>query len=140
MSLRVVILTRTKEAIFKNISLQSDNFKYKDGLYVISPKAIANHVFKGKVEGSEIIFFEGNPNPITSKGIVDGSNDFMDDEVLVNALKQTSHSPGVDLGQIKQIFSAIAGFFTSPVNFIYVLFYALIAYALITSLIRGELF
>ena len=140
MSLRVIILTRTKQAIFKNITLRSDNYKYKDGLYVITPKAIANHVLNGNVKGSEIIFFEGNPNPITSEGMVDGSKDFMDDEVLVNALKQTSMTPGVDISHITDLLSSIGGAMKSPTTIIWFMFYGLIAYAILTSLWAGELF
>lgn len=140
MSIRVVILTNTKEAIEKNLTLKATNFKHAGGLYVITPDAIANYEKNGKVMGSEIMFFEGNPNPITSAGIVDSSSEFMDDEVLVNALKQTSSGPRIDLGGIGEVLSGITGYLSNPVNFIWLLFYGIIAYALITSLMAGELF
>jgi hypothetical protein len=139
MSIRAIILTRTKEAIVKNLNLKTVNFKYKEGLYVVTPEAIANYERDGKVKGSEILFFEGNPNPITTEGIVDSSVDFLDDEVLVNALKQTSVGPRVDLSGISDFLSGMGAMIT-PANIIWLLFYGLIAYALASSFMRGELF
>ena len=73
MSIRVIILTRAKEAVIKTINPGTGHYRYKDGLYVITQDAIANYEFEGKVEGAEVFFFEGNPNPITSEGIKDKS-------------------------------------------------------------------
>lgn len=140
MSVRAVILTRAKQVAIKDVDPKKGNFKYKDGLYVITNDAIANWEFEGEVKGSEIFWFEGNPNPITEEGIQDKSKTFMDDEVLVNALKQTSHGPRVDLGGLGDFISGLGSHFKSPSNVIWLLFYGIIAYALITGYLSGELF
>ena len=140
MSIRAIILTRAKEAVIKTISPKTGHYRYKDGLYVITQDAIANYEFKGKVKGAEVFFFEGNPNPITAEGIKDKSTDFNDDELLVNALKQTSQGPTVDLGGIMDVVSGITGYLKEPANFVWLLFYGAIAYAILTSLLAGEMF
>lgn len=140
MSIRAIILTRTKEAIFKNLTLRAVNFKYKDGFYVVTPDAIANYEKNGKVKGSEIFFFEGNPNPLThDEGITDSSTEYMDDEILVNALRQTSSGPRMDLSGVGDFLSGV-GAYLSPTNFIWLLFYGIIAYALVAALMSGDLF
>lgn len=137
MSVRVIVLTASKEAIIKEITPKSGHYRYRDGLYVLSPEAIANYEFGGDIKGSEIIFFENNPNPLTKTGISDKSKDFMDDEVLVNALKQTSHGPRLDLGGLSDILGSITSYFSSPAKIIWFLFYAVIIWAILGPLISG---
>lgn len=139
MSVRVIILTASKEAVIKKINPRSGNHRYKTGLYVLSHDAIANYEFDGDVKGSEIIFFEGNPNPLSKKGITDKSKHFMDDEVLVNALRQTSKAPSLDLGGLSDLLGSITGYFSTPANFVWFLFYAIIAYAILEQLMSGSL-
>lgn len=139
MSLRVIILTASKQAIIKRINPKSSHYRYKGGLYVLSADAIANYEFNGDIKGSEVVFFEGNPNPLTDTGITDKSKHFMDDEVLVNALKQTSKAPRVDLGGLSDILDGVKGYFSVPGNIIWFLFYAVIAYAIIGQLMSGGL-
>jgi len=140
MSVRAIILTRAKRAIIKNINIKTDSFSFKDGLYVVTADAIANYTENGRVRGSEIVYFEGNPNPITDKGVDDSSSDFMDNLVLVNALKQTSQGPRVDLSGLGDVLANVTSYLSSPSNFIWLIFYGIIAYALITSFISGDLF
>ena len=140
MSIRVIILTKSKQAIVKEVNTKSGHYKRNDGLYVLATEAIANHSLNGKVKGSEIYFFEGNPNPLSNTGITDNSDTFMNDFILVNALEQTSHSPTLDVNRIGEILSSVGSFLTDPSKIIYLLFYGAIAYGIITALMEGSLF
>ena len=78
----------------------------------------------------------------------------LDDEALANALKQNGIGPRVDVSDTSGLFSRIGPYLTpaklrgfysmirpylTPANLIWFMFYGLIAYALVTSLVRGEL-
>lgn len=137
MSIRVIILTKSKEAIIKEINAKSEHYKMHDGLYVLATEAIANYSLDGKVGGSEIYFFEGNPNPLSPKGVTDNSDTFMNDFILVNALEQTSHSSTLDISRLGEVLSNVLGYVMNPANAIMLLFYGAIAYGLITSWLSG---
>ena len=139
MSIRVTILTKSKQAIVKEIKPRAGHYKMDDGLYVLAPDAIANYSVKGNVKGSEIYFFEGNPNPLSSSGVTDKSDTFMNEFVLVNALEQTSLSTKMDLSKLGAVMSNVGGYFKDPTNIIWFLFYAVIAYAIINGLMGGGL-
>lgn len=137
MSIRVIILTKSKEAIIKKVNAKSEHYKMNDGLYVLATEAIANYSLEGKVGGSEIYFFEGNPNPLSHKGVTDNSDTFMNDFILVNALEQTSHSPTLDISRIGEMLSSLISYVMNPANAIMLLFYSAIAYGLITAYLSG---
>lgn len=137
MSIRVIILTKSKEAIIKEINAKSEHYKMNDGLYVLATEAIANYSLDGKVGGSEIYFFEGNPNPLSPKGVTDNSDAFMNDFILVNALEQTSHSPTLDISRLGDILSNIGGILKDPSTLVYIMIYGAIAYGLISAWLSG---
>ena len=140
MSIRVIILTKSKQAIIKDVNAKSGHYKRNDGLYVLATEAIANYSLKGDVKGSEIYFFEGNPNPLSNEGITDNSDTFMNDFILVNALEQTSHSPSLDVNRISEILSSIGNRMKDPSFIMYLLFYSAILYGIISALMEGSLF
>ena len=140
MSIRVIILTKSKSAIIKEINPNSGHYKLNDGLYVLATEAIANYSLEGEVGGSEIYFFEGNPNPLSNKGFTDNSDTFMNDFILVNALEQTSHSPTLDASRVSEILSAIGNRMKDPSFIMYLLFYGAILYGIISALMEGSLF
>ncbi|MBA7713614.1 hypothetical protein ES703_122619 [subsurface metagenome] len=88
------------------------------------------------MEGSEIIFFQGNPNPISYESIdgetgnvTDRSGEYMDRYVMENALKQTSLGPKVDLGNLLSHLS----WFKSPTNLVYLLMFLVVAYSSVVT-------
>jgi hypothetical protein len=103
---------------------------------VISPQGVKNYENAGKVRGSEIIFFEGNPNPLTKKGLVDKSSSFLNRLVLENVLKQTSGKPRINIGNILSKFDALK----DPSNWVIYLFIGAIAYGVLWGIINGQIF
>lgn len=133
MSLRAVILMKNRKAIFKKFNPRHTHIKWRGGLYVVDTMAVAPIDEGDRVQGSEIIWFEGNPNPISKEGIKDKSGDFLGEYVLKNALDQTSLGPRVDVGQLKDLFS----FLGKPVNWVYLMMAGAIAYGLIVGWLQG---
>ena len=132
--IRVIILQSNRKALIKETSPKKPYTKHQDGHYILASEAVANYEVDGVVEGSEIIFFQGNPNPISygsidkeTGAITDRSGEYMDQYVMENALKQTSLGPKVDLGNLV----ASLSWFKSPTNLIYLLMAGVIAYALL---------
>jgi len=134
--IRVVILQSNRKALINETSPKKPYTKHRDGHYILASEAVANYEVDGVVRGSEIIFFEGNPNPISygsidekTGAVKDRSGDYMDRYVMENALKQTSLGPKIDLGNLISHLS----WFRSPTNLVYLLMFLVIAYALIAE-------
>jgi len=132
--IRVIILQSNRKALITETSPKKPYTKHQQGHYILASEAVANYEVDGVVEGSEIIFFQGNPNPISYSSIdektgdiTDRSSKYMDRYVMENALKQTSLGPKVDLGNL----IASLSWFKSPTNLVYLLMGGVIAYALI---------
>lgn len=132
--IRVIILQSNRKALIKETNPKKPYTKHQEGHYILASEAVANYEVDGVVEGSEIIFFQGNPNPISYDSIdektgdvEDRSGEYMDRYVMENALKQTSLGPKVDLGNL----IASLSWFKSPTNLVYLLMALVIAYALL---------
>jgi len=132
--IRVIILQSNRKALVKETNPKKPYAKHQDGHYILASEAVCNYEVNNMVKGSEIIFFQGNPNPISYNSIEektgeieDKSSEFMDRYVMENALKQTSLGPKVDLGNLLSHLS----WFKSPINMVYVLMFLVVAYALI---------
>jgi hypothetical protein len=110
--------------------------KWNGGLYVVDPEAIAPIEEKGMVGGSEIIWFEGNPNPIGKTGIADKSSAFLDEVLIKNTLDQTSLGPRIDVGGLKESLS----FLGKPQNWAYIMMALAILYGLISGWLGGSIF
>ncbi len=127
--LRAVLLLKNREVLIKKINRKHTHIKYQKGLYVISEAEINNIESDGRIRGTEIIFFESNPNAISYEKDKDFSSNFLDEIVIANALRQTGQGPKFDivdiLGTLREIFS--------PVNIIYLLFFGAIAYGIIAG-------
>jgi len=122
--IRVIILQSNRKALIKETNPKRPYAKHQKGHYILASEAVANYEVDGVVKGSEIIFFQGNPNPISygsideKTGVIeDRSGEYMDRYVMENALKQTSLGPKVDIGNLIGYLS----WFKSPVNLIYLL-------------------
>ncbi len=132
--IRVIILQSNRRALINETNPKKPYTKHQDGHYILASEAVANYEVDGVVKGSEIIFFQGNPNPISydsidegTGAITDRSGEYMDQYVMENALKQTSLGPKVDLGNL----IAHLSWFRSPTNLVYLLMGLVVAYALI---------
>jgi len=133
MKFRTIIFLRNREALIKNINRKSTHLMYHDGLYVISPENVNNYEEKDKIKGSEILFFEGNPNPIGIKKQEDNSAKYLDEILLINALSQTSESPKFHVSSIIDVID----WFKNPANLMWLFFIGVIAYGLIWGALHG---
>lgn len=132
--IRVIILQSNRKALIKETSPKNPYAEHQKGHYILASEAVANYEIDEIVKGSEILFFEGNPNPVSygsidkeTGAVKDRSGDYMDQYVMENALKQTSLGPKVDLSG----FLAQLSWFKSPTNLVYLLMGLVVAYALI---------
>jgi hypothetical protein len=133
MSLRAIVLMNNRKAKIMETKPKHTHVKWRGGLYVVDPVAIAPIDEDGKVGGSEIIWFEGNPNPIGKDGITDKSGDFLDEVIIKNALDQTSLGPRINVGELKELFS----FLGKPVNWVWIMLGLGILYGIIVGLMTG---
>ena len=131
MSFKALILLKNREAIPHRANAKKGHFRFGDGIYVISETEIQNVKMKGKILGAEVIYFEGNPNAVKYKkqGTADTSGKYLDEIVILNALKQTGSAPRFDFGNM---FSFLAPL-KNPVNLMYYFFFAVIVYGLIAQ-------
>jgi hypothetical protein len=116
--MRVIILTRDKKAIIKKARAKKGFYKWRKQLYVLSSDRVQNFLNrKGKIAGSELIFYENNPNPVTNlkdKNKIDKSKSFLDEIVLINFIEQTTKQIDRDWGFI----DSIGDFFSNPARLI----------------------
>jgi hypothetical protein len=129
LSFKAVILLKNRELVTVKANATKTHFKYGNGLYIINEQDIQNVFYNGKIPGAEAIYFEGNPTAIGYKSSSDGSSNFLDEIVRLNALKQTASSP-------RNPFRGLIGFLAplkDPVNLIYLLFGVVIVYGLIAG-------
>ena len=133
MSVRAVMLRKDRKAKLMKVNTKHTHIKWRDGLYVLSPKAIVNYEVAGKIEGAECIWCEMNPNPIAFKSSDDDSKDFLGELVIYNALKQTSQGPRINIGS----FLGQLSFLGKPMNWVYILMAGAILYGLIAGAMSG---
>lgn len=133
MSVRAIMLRKDRKAKIMKVKTKHTHIKWNGGLYVLSPRAIVNYEVDDRIEGAEAMWCEGNPNPIAYQSSDDDSKAFLGELVIHNALKQTSQGPRIDIGNFLGHFS----FLSKPVNWVWLLMGLGIAYALISSALRG---
>ena len=129
MSFRALILLKSREAVKHNANAKKSHFKFGDGLYVITEKDIQNVKIGGKITGAEAIYFEGNPNAVGYTKTEDSSENYLNEIVTLNALKQTASGPRFQFGDI---FASLAPL-KDPVTLIYLLFGGIIVYGLLAG-------
>ncbi|MBA7491395.1 hypothetical protein ES702_01940 [subsurface metagenome] len=129
MSFRAIILLKSREAIYHRASAKKNHFKFQNGIYVITETDIQNTEVNGKIKGAEAIYFEGNPNAVGYEKFADSSSKYLDEIVIVNALKQTGSGPRFDFGSWLSYLAPLK----DPVNLIYILFAGIIVYGLIAG-------
>jgi len=132
--IRVILLLKNRELIYKMIKSSSKQFIYDNGLYPIGIEKIKNWELDNKIRGSEIIFFEGNPIAISdiiidskeeNKNVLnkdnkeksDESSLYLDNIILDNALRQTAQQKA-DYSKIKGIIE----YLMNPYNIVILLF------------------
>jgi len=129
MSFKAIILLKNREAVYHRASAKKTHFKFQNGVYVITEADIQNQELFGKIKGAEAIYFEGNPNAVGYNSFSDSSSDYLNEIVLVNALKQTGSGPRFN-------FSSWFGFLAplkDPITLMYLLFGAVIIYGLLAG-------
>lgn len=132
MKFRAIILLKNREIKIKKLNKRKDTMKYGSGLYVVSRKRINPYSRDGVIKGSEIFFFEGDPNPLSlSQEEIDKdeSVDYLDDLITKNALRQTAMGPAIDISSVVEALS----WFKEPANLVYLLFLGAIVYGLIVG-------
>lgn len=129
MSFKAVILLKNREAVIHNANAKKAHFKYGDGIYVISEKDIQNVKVGGKIRGAEAIYFEGNPNAVGYKSMSDTSGNYLDEIVILNALKQTGSAPRFDFGSWLSMLAPLK----DPTNLMYGFFFAVIIYGVLAQ-------
>jgi len=127
--IRVIILQRNRRVEIKEVNPKKDNYRYRKGLYILSQDYIANWSIDDKVQGSEAIYFEGNPNPVFHGETKDKSGTYLDDKVRENALRQTSLGPKFDFSWLGDIL----GWLKDPDNLIYLVMGLVILYGLLVE-------
>jgi hypothetical protein len=137
MSVRSILLRKDKTAQIGKVKTRHTHIKALNGLYVLDSGAIVNYELDNEVLGSEIIWFEGNPNPLTHKdGLADKSGDFLGAMVIENALKQTAQGPTINVGDMLSGLSWLK----NPVNWIWLMLGLAIVWSVIKNALAGSLF
>jgi len=126
---RVNILLKNRDALIKKVDPKHTHFKFRDGLYILSQKGIQNYMVDGRILGSELFVFEGNPNPVTVDGLEDKSKDYLNEITAINVMKQTSLGPRFSIGTLFDNLS----FLKNPINWFWLFTAGVIAYGLITG-------
>jgi len=102
--IRCLIIRKDKTVIEKRLR-PSNDFIFKDGVYILDKDGVNLYQIDGKIKGSEIIFFEGNPLPlyISKKDLSSASTQYLNDYVYSNALKQTARESRITLTWLKNL-------------------------------------
>jgi len=129
MSFKALVLLKNREAVIHKANAKKSHFRYGDGIYVISEANIQNVKVEGKILGAEAIYFEGNPNAVGYRTISDTSGKYLDEIVILNALKQTGSAPRFDFGNWLSILAPLK----DPTNLMYGFFFAVIIYGLLAQ-------
>ena len=127
MSFNALMLLKNRQAVIHKADARKTSFKFGGGSYIITETDIQNVEQKGKILGAEAIYFEGNPCAVGYKEFKDKSGKFLNEIVILNALKQTASGPAVDWGSSFAFLAPLK----NPVNLIYLLFAAVIVYGLL---------
>ncbi len=129
MSFKALILLKNREAVIHKANAKKAHFRFGDGIYVISEANIQNVKVGGKIRGAEAIYFEGNPNAVGYKSMSDTSGKYLDEIVILNALKQTGSAPRFDFGSWLSMLAPLK----NPTNLMYGFFFAVIIYGLLAQ-------
>lgn len=131
--MRLIFLTRDKKVIFKKANAKRNFYKWRKQLYILSSDRVQNFLDKkGKIAGSELIFYENNPNPVTNlkdAKEVDKSQSFLDEIVLINFIEQTTKQREIDFGWL----DSIRGFFDNPARVVMIFMIFIVLLTLLQS-------
>ena len=110
MSIKAIILTRNKRVIKKDIGFYDEEREIEGYDYWLDPNLVANKMEGESLKDQEVIYFEGNPTPVTlveeikeeeikgkiiqtktgNKILWDNSLNILGGTVVNNCVKQTS--------------------------------------------------
>jgi hypothetical protein len=135
--MRTIILTRDKKALIKNVDSKNVDHDFRDSLYILESTRVQNYTGKkGELEGTELIFFEDNPNPLThEESPIDLSETYLDDVVVVNFIQQTTDTFGWKFGW--DILSPIKWIIENPVRIPMILMVLAVLGIVIRNLLEG---
>jgi len=135
-SFKALILLKSRELIVHRANATKAHFRYGDGIYVITDSDIQNVDEAGKIRGAEAIYFEGNPNAVShikpkvkKENELDPSSVYLNEIVIMNALKQTGSGPRFDFGNMFGFLAPLK----DPVNLMYILFIGVILYGILSQ-------
>lgn len=129
MSFKAIILLKSREAIYHRASAKKNHFKFQGGIYVITETDIQNCEIGGKIKGAEAVYFEGNPNAVGCEKFADSSSKYLNEIVIINALKQTGSGPRFNFGSYFGFLAPLK----DPVNLMYILFVGVIVYGILAG-------
>lgn len=136
--MRVIILRKDRTAQFKTANPKRPDYELEKSLYILSPDRIKNWTNKhGVHEGAQIIFFEDNPNGLTSKAKAeDKSLTYLDDIVKINFIQQATDTMGKwNLPSVN-----LKWLFERPERIPMVIMFGWVAWILFGDMIWGSLF
>jgi len=111
--MRAILLTRDKKAKIKRVNAKRNDWEHEKAVYILDPKRVQNFRDKeGDITGTELIFFEDNPNPVSWESEPkDLSSAYLDNIVLINFIQQTTDTFGKwnvpSLGFLKWFFDDV---------------------------------
>ena len=135
--LQAWILTRGKKAIRKDVDSKRGDYEFRKSVYILDPTRVQNYQnSNGAIEGQQLLFFEDNPNPLTStvdpitKKPKDLSEEYLEDVVLINFIQQTTDTFGK---WNMPSFGFLSWFTANPTRIPFALMLMAIAYTLIAD-------
>jgi hypothetical protein len=137
--MRTIILTRDKKAKIKNrVNVKKSTLDWRNSLYILEPKRVQNYSDnKGKVKGTELVFFEENPNPLThAEKPEDLSLTYLDDIVIVNLIQQTTGT----FGKWDYNLGFLGWFTASPIRIPALLMLIAVGYIVISNFLSSGAF
>ena len=136
-----MILLKSREIVIHKANATRAHFGYKDGIYVINDADIQNVDEAGKIRGAEAIYFEGNPNAVrhtkkkkvevtdAREWVPDSSSVYLNEIVIMNALKQTGAGPRYNFGKMFGFLAPLK----DPVTLMYIFFIGVIVYGILSQ-------
>jgi hypothetical protein len=134
--MRTIILTRDKKAIIKNrVNVKKSTLDWRNSLYILEQKRVQNYSGRtGKLKGTELIFFEENPNPLThEEKPKDLSETYLDDIVIVNLIQQTTGT----FGKWDYNFGFLGWFTASPIRIPALLMIIAVGYIILSNFLSS---
>jgi len=134
MKIRCVILRRNRTQHVKKVDQRRGFFRFNRGIYLLRKEDI-NLTYKLSSlphvnPTPELLFFEGDPIPVSHVHDEGRAGKFLDSIVISNALEEIGQPRGI-------FFEVIGDYLRNPFKIIFLVFAVVIGIGLIQSLFRG---